>query len=163
MRKLIAVGVGIFFLVAPTIAKANWQASKTRNGAYAAMSMTLPTKYERHALLIIDFNPRQNCAIHAGVNIFKGRSLGAFVENSLTGLTVYFETAGLRWSGGEIDYVKYTNGIEVMIAVGEDFIRSIYKRKDVTVQIGSEITLEFPSGSNFEAIEVARQTCWGMR
>jgi hypothetical protein len=163
MWKLIAIGVGIFFLTTPTVAEANWQPGKTPNGTFAAMSMTLPTRDERHAMLIIDFDPRQNCAVHVGVNVYEGAKLGAFVSHGVTDAAMYVQTAGLRWSGGGKTYVKYSNGIEIMMSIGEDFIEAIKKRGDVRAQIGVGQIIEFPGGSNFGAIETARRACWAMR
>lgn len=162
MRKFVAIWLGIIWLLAPSDAEANWEARRTPNGAYAVMGMTLPTRDERHALLIIDFNARKNCEIHAGLNVYRGSRLGAFVSHGQMDVTMYFQTAGLRWSGGKT-IVKYTNGFEVMMAVGEDFIEAIKKRRDVSARVGAGHIFEFPGGSNFEAIEVARRTCWEMR
>jgi hypothetical protein len=163
MRKITAIWLCIIGLFVPSSAEADWQSFTYTNGTYAAFSMTLPTRDERHALLTIDFNARRNCTTYVGLNVYTGSRLGRPVSNEQARPnSLYVQTGRLRWTGGK-DKVIYTNGFEVMMAIGEDFIKAIKRRGIVSARVGSGPIYEFPSGSNFGAIEVARRACWAMR
>ncbi len=163
MRDFSVTGLVLLLLNLPSTAEADCESRSYNNGTYAALSMTLPTSDERHALLTIDFDARQNCSIYAGVNVYKGSKLGTPVsQEQMNANSMYVQTAGLRWSGGETKVI-YSNGFEAMMAIGEDFIESIKKRGTVYAQVENSPIYEFPSGRNFGAIEVARQGCWAMR
>ena len=163
LKYLFTLGLGIVVLVASTAADANWEARSYKNGTYAALSMTLPTAYERHAVLVIDFSANKNCMPHVGINVFKGSRLGTPIKTERMLLnSMYVQTAGLRWSGGEIRVI-YTNGFEVMMPIREDFIQGVKKQGTVYAQVGTGPIYSFPNGGNLGAIETARKACWSLR
>ena len=163
LKYLFTLGLGIVVLVASTAADANWEARSYKNGTYASLSMTLPTAYEKHAVLVIDFDANRNCMPYVGINVFKGPRLGTPVKRErMTANSMYVQTAGLRWSGGE-SRVIYTNGFEVMMAIGEDFIEGVKKQGTVYAHSGNGPIYSFPNGGNLGAIEAARQACWSRR
>jgi hypothetical protein len=163
MSKVTAIWLGVIWFAVPGFAEADWEAQKYSNGTYAALSMTLPTRDERHAVLNIDFDARRNCTTYIGLNVYTGSRLGnPIAKERMAPKSMSVQTARLRWVGGETQ-VNYTNGFEAMMAVGEDVINAIKRRGPVYVQVGSGPRYEFPAGRNFNAIDTARRGCWAMR